>query len=54
VHLADVACRVSRERIEARFHDLFSANDDPVYKTAQRVLAGEFEWLEEGIVRAQV
>jgi alkylation response protein AidB-like acyl-CoA dehydrogenase len=44
--LADVFCRIARRRIEATFDRLFDNDDDAVYRTAQRTLAGEFRWLE--------
>jgi alkylation response protein AidB-like acyl-CoA dehydrogenase len=46
VALADVFCRIARRRVEARFDRLFDNDDDAVYRTAQRTLAGEFRWLE--------
>jgi len=44
--LADVFCHIARRRIEATFDRLFDNDDDAVYRTAQRTLAGEFRWLE--------
>jgi alkylation response protein AidB-like acyl-CoA dehydrogenase len=51
VELADVFCREARVRIERLFDDLFARNDPALYRLAQRVLAGEYAWLEEGIAR---
>jgi hypothetical protein len=44
--LADVFCRIARRRIQGRFEQLFDNDDDVVYRTAQRALAGEYRWLE--------
>lgn len=57
--LADTYCRQARRRISASFRALFRNDDQATYALAKRVLAGEFEWLEEGVVtldgyRAQV
>ncbi|HUF65328.1 MAG TPA: acyl-CoA dehydrogenase family protein [Gemmatimonadaceae bacterium] len=49
--LADVFCREARQRIERSFDDLFGRNDPALYRLAQRVLAGEHAWLEDGIAR---
>ena len=49
VYLADVFCRISRRRIAERFDRLFRNDDARVYHAAQRVLANEFTWLEEGV-----
>jgi alkylation response protein AidB-like acyl-CoA dehydrogenase len=50
VHLADVFCEQSRERIGALFSRLFDNVDTPTYRLAQEVLRGEHEWLEQGIL----
>jgi hypothetical protein len=49
--LADVFCREARVRIERLFDELFARNDPALYRLAQRVLAGDYAWLEEGIAR---
>ncbi|CAN5361124.1 acyl-CoA dehydrogenase family protein [soil metagenome] len=51
IDLADVFCREARQRIERSFDDLFGRNDPALYRLAQRVLAGEHVWLEDGIAR---
>jgi alkylation response protein AidB-like acyl-CoA dehydrogenase len=51
IDLADVFCREARQRIERSFDDLFGRNDPALYRLAQRVLAGEHAWLEDGIAR---
>ena len=48
--LTDLYCRHARRRIAARFDALFINDDDATYSIARRFLAGEFEWLERGIV----
>ena len=48
--LADLYCRHARRRITARFDALFINDDDATYSIARRFLAGDFEWLERGIV----
>jgi alkylation response protein AidB-like acyl-CoA dehydrogenase len=50
-HLADAFCRLARRRINERFRAVFG-NDDPViYRTAQRVMADDLVWLEDGIIK---
>jgi alkylation response protein AidB-like acyl-CoA dehydrogenase len=48
--LADLFCREARHRIADHFRNLFGPTDGALYRLAQRVLAGEFAWLEAGIV----
>jgi alkylation response protein AidB-like acyl-CoA dehydrogenase len=48
--LADLFCRHARRRIAARFRALFRNDDSATYGVARRFLAGDFEWLEKGIV----
>ncbi|HEX9485004.1 MAG TPA: acyl-CoA dehydrogenase family protein [Gemmatimonadaceae bacterium] len=48
--LADLFCREARDRIGQRFDAFYGAHDKATYRVAQRVLAGEHEWLEQGIV----
>jgi hypothetical protein len=52
IDLADLFCRESRLRITAHFDNLFGVNDAAIYRVAQQVLKGEFEWLERGIIDA--
>jgi alkylation response protein AidB-like acyl-CoA dehydrogenase len=49
VDLANVFCRESRLRIADHFRNLFGANDASLYRLSQRVLKGDYEWLESGI-----
>jgi hypothetical protein len=50
-HLADAFCRLARRRINERFRAVFGNDDPAIYRTAQRVMADDFVWLEEGIVK---
>src|SRR5204863_3518082 len=50
VELADVFCRMMRRRIREHFHAMRSNDDVRKYKTARRILDGEHEWLEKGLV----
>ncbi len=47
VDLADVACRQSRARIAQLFRELFRNADALTYRTARRILADEYRWLEQ-------
>lgn len=48
--LADAFCRMARRRAEALFDSLWDNDDDADYTLAQRVLDGDFTWLEWGII----
>jgi len=48
--LADLFCREARHRIETNFARFYGENDNAIYRVSQHVLAGQHEWLEEGIV----
>jgi alkylation response protein AidB-like acyl-CoA dehydrogenase len=50
--LADLFCRHARLRIEELFRLVDHNADIATYKVAQRVLRGDFEWLEQGTVKA--
>ena len=53
IDLADVFCREARLRIAAHFRNLFGRNDASLYRLSQGVMKGDYEWLEEGIVRME-
>jgi hypothetical protein len=48
--LADVFCQQSRHRVAALFTDLWSNTDDADTRLAKGVLAGDYTWLEEGVL----
>jgi alkylation response protein AidB-like acyl-CoA dehydrogenase len=48
--LADAFCRQARRRISASFRSLFRNDDVATAGVAKRFLAGDFTWLEDGIV----
>lgn len=48
--LADVFCRAARDRIRQNFRRLYGPHDTATYRLAQRVLRGDYAWLEQGIV----
>jgi alkylation response protein AidB-like acyl-CoA dehydrogenase len=48
--LAGLFAAQARRRVDALFSALWQNDDDANYKTAQKVLDGEFTWLEEGIL----
>ena len=49
VELADTFCRTMRRRIAEHFRAIGSNDDVAKYRTAQRLLDGEFAWLEKGL-----
>ena len=50
IDLADVFCREARMRIAEHHRNLFGPTDGALYRLSQRVMQGEFTWLEQGIV----
>jgi alkylation response protein AidB-like acyl-CoA dehydrogenase len=48
--LADLFVKQSRRRVDELFTALWQNDDDANYKGAQKVLAGDYTWLEEGIL----
>ncbi|HSC33093.1 MAG TPA: acyl-CoA dehydrogenase family protein [Gemmatimonadaceae bacterium] len=50
IDLADVFCREARLRIAEHHRNLFGPTDGALYRLSQRVMQGEFTWLEQGIV----
>jgi alkylation response protein AidB-like acyl-CoA dehydrogenase len=52
--LADYFCRMARLKIEALFRDVHDNRDAEGYRVAQQVLAGEFNWLQDGILGRNV
>jgi hypothetical protein len=52
IRVADTFAAQSRLRVAGYFRELHRNADGPGYRLAQRSLAGELDWLEEGIVCA--
>jgi hypothetical protein len=50
LELADLFCRQARRRVESLFGELWANEDDANHAAAQRVLAGRYTWLEEGVI----
>jgi hypothetical protein len=50
IELADLFCRGARLRVKNLFRAVRSNDDRAAYRFAQRVLAGEYAWLEKGAV----
>jgi len=48
--LADVFCREAARRVDALFREFYGPNDPALYRLSQRVLDGEYEWMEGGII----
>lgn len=51
VHLADAFCRDARSRIEQKFRDNTRNHDGTNLKIAKKLLAEEFKWLENDIIK---
>jgi hypothetical protein len=51
LHLADYFSQTARLRIDQLFDGLHHNTDHTGYKVAQRVLSGDFEWLETGVLK---
>ncbi len=51
IELADFFARLARLKIARLFHALHHHADRPGYRLAQRVLAGDYAWLEAGVLR---
>ena len=48
--LAELFCRQARRRADALFTEVWANDDVADYKVAQRVLKGDFKFIEEGII----
>ena len=51
IELADAFARNARRRVEERFAALFDNDDVLNYSVAQKTMAGQFAWVEAGMVR---
>ena len=49
VELAELFCKQAKRRADTLFHELWSNDDDANHAAAERVLAGRYSWLEDGI-----
>jgi alkylation response protein AidB-like acyl-CoA dehydrogenase len=49
--LSDLFAKMSRNRIEALFHGIHHNTDSASYRLAQRVREGEYDWLDEGMLK---
>jgi alkylation response protein AidB-like acyl-CoA dehydrogenase len=54
LELADLFCREARVRVDQTFRTLFDNHDDLQYKVVQRMMKGEYEWLEGPLVQPLV
>jgi hypothetical protein len=50
IEIADVFGKNARLKIERLFHGLHNNADRADYKLAQRVLSGDYAWLEAGLL----
>jgi hypothetical protein len=50
IELAQLFCSMAKRRADTLFHELWANDDDSRYSAAQKVLAGRYKWLEEGIL----
>jgi alkylation response protein AidB-like acyl-CoA dehydrogenase len=51
LELADLFCREARTRIDQNFRTLFDNYDELAYKVVQKMMKGEYEWLEGDLVQ---
>ena len=54
MELADLFCREARTRIDQNFRTLFDNHDELAYKVVQKLMKGEYEWLEGQLVQPVV
>ena len=50
IELAQLFCAMAKRRADNLFHQLWANDDDDRHAAAQKVLAGRYTWLEEGIL----
>jgi alkylation response protein AidB-like acyl-CoA dehydrogenase len=50
IELAQLFCSMAKRRADTLFHELWANDDDSRYSAAQKVLAGRYAWLEEGVL----
>lgn len=49
--LADLFCRQAERRISSSFKDILNNDDRSSYSVARKLLAGDYEWLEDDIIK---
>jgi alkylation response protein AidB-like acyl-CoA dehydrogenase len=54
LELADLFCREARVRVDQAFRTLFDNHDDLQYKIVQKMMKGDYEWLEGSLVQPVV
>ncbi|PYQ31293.1 MAG: DNA polymerase II [Acidobacteria bacterium] len=52
LEIADLFCREARTRIDQNFRTLFDNHDDLAYKVVQKMMKGDYQWLEGSLVQA--
>jgi hypothetical protein len=53
LELADHYCKLSRRKVAASFEGLWSNEDKAGYKLAQKAVAGDYAWLERGVMPSE-
>jgi alkylation response protein AidB-like acyl-CoA dehydrogenase len=48
--LAELFCQQAKRRADTLFHELWANDDDANRAAADKILAGRYEWIEEGII----
>jgi alkylation response protein AidB-like acyl-CoA dehydrogenase len=51
LEIADLFCREARTRIDQNFRTLFDNHDDLAYKIVQKMMKGDYQWLEGHLVQ---
>jgi hypothetical protein len=54
MELADLFCSESRRRIQAHFKGLCCNSDRIALRMSKGVMAGKYEWLEEGVIKGNI
>ena len=54
LELADLFCREARVRVDQAFRTLFDNHDDLQYRVVQKMMKGDYEWLEGSLVQPVV
>jgi alkylation response protein AidB-like acyl-CoA dehydrogenase len=54
LELADLFCREARTRVDQTFRTLFDNHDELAYRVVQKMMKGEYEWLEGQLVQPLV